>query len=73
MRLTRIAGPMNGDGPCSDAVTCPTVYETDRGTVVVQGCVLDEAELAEVQLSTRESAVEIPAALLEEVVRARRS
>ncbi|MGH3714733.1 MAG: hypothetical protein ACRDT4_14915 [Micromonosporaceae bacterium] len=70
MEFTRIAGP--GTGPCPDGVTCPTVYETDRGTVVVQGYRLSEAELAAMNLPDDEYAVEIPKSLLEEVVRAYR-
>lgn len=66
MRLTRIAGS------CPDGNTCPTVYETDRGTVVVQGYKLDDDELAQMDVPDRETAVEIPVALLEEVARAHR-
>jgi hypothetical protein len=62
MKLTRVA-----DG-CAGG-TCPTLYETDRGTYVVQGYVVaDEEALGTLGLPPGESAVEIPAALLNEFV-----
>jgi hypothetical protein len=63
MRLTRIAGD------CPDGRTCPTVYATDRGTIVVQGHLLDADALARVPLGPNETAVEVPMSLLEEVAR----
>ncbi len=66
MRLARIAGT------CPDGRTCPTVYATDRGTVVVQGYKLEGDDLARMAMPDGESAVEIPVALLEEVARAHR-
>lgn len=58
MRLTRIAGE------CPDKRTCPTVYATDRGTVVVQGYAITDAEaIADLALPPGENAVEIPASL----------
>jgi hypothetical protein len=62
MRLTRIAGE------CPDGRTCPTVYQTDHGTAVVQGYRLDADALARVPLGANETAVEIPMSPLEEVV-----
>lgn len=50
--------------------SCPAVYETDRGTVVVQGWKLDPADkeaweaIRAQGLADNESAVEIPRALL---------
>lgn len=64
MKLTRL-----GD-ECPDGRTCPTIYATDRGTVVVQGYKLTREELAQISLADGEDAVEIPAALLEEVASA---
>lgn len=64
MKLTRIAGE------CPDKVTCPTVYATDRDTVVVQGYVLAPEDLTQISFPEGESAVEIPLTLLQEVVRA---
>jgi hypothetical protein len=66
MRLTRIAGD------CPDGRTCPTVYETDRGTIVVQGYDIPVHELTQIALPDGEAAVEIPISLLEEAARARR-
>lgn len=50
----------------SSSVTgdCPSLYATDRGTYVVQGLKLDPAILASLTIPDRETAVEIPAALL---------
>jgi hypothetical protein len=66
MQLTRLAGN------CPDRSTCPTIYATDRGTVVVQGYTLAPAEVSQIGLPSGESAVEIPASLLEEAARVRR-
>ena len=48
---------------------CPTLYATDRGTVVVQGVkITDDEALAALRaqgLPDHETAVEIPAALLD--------
>jgi hypothetical protein len=43
--------------------TCPTVYRTDRGTLVVQGYTIT-AEQADLDLPAGEQLVEIPAELL---------
>jgi hypothetical protein len=49
-------------GTDSEQGTCPTVYETDRGTFAVQGrLVVDREALADcVNLGTDEAVVEIP-------------
>jgi hypothetical protein len=47
-------------GACRDG-TCPTIYATDRGTVVVQGYVVTDAD---VTVPEGEALVEIPAELL---------
>jgi hypothetical protein len=58
MKLTRLPGT------CKNG-TCPTVYETDRGTYVVQGYVVTDAEaLTALGLPSGEAAVEIPRDLL---------
>ncbi|MGH9199199.1 MAG: hypothetical protein ACRD1T_26160 [Acidimicrobiia bacterium] len=49
-------------GGCFDG-TCPTIYATDRGTVVVQGQQVTDRE---VTLGPGEVLVEIPADLLKE-------
>jgi uncharacterized protein YbcV (DUF1398 family) len=53
MKLRRIAGTCVDDD-------CPTVYLSDRGTVVVQGYKVNEG----VKLAADEQAVEIPLSLL---------
>lgn len=64
MRLSVIA-----NGGCTGG-TCPTVYATDRGTVVVQGKALtDEEALAQVAVPDGEALVEVSIALLVEAVR----
>jgi hypothetical protein len=58
MKLSPVAGA------CKNG-TCPTVYETDRGTYVVQGYVVADVEaLTALGLPTGETAVEIPRDLL---------
>lgn len=58
MELTEIAKANCKDGDC------PTVYWTDRGTIGVQGCLLDRAT------PEGEAIVEIPGDLLAEAARA---
>jgi hypothetical protein len=58
VELTKIA-----DSNCKDG-DCPTVYRTDRGTIGVQGYLLDPAT------PDGEALVEIPAELLLEAARA---
>jgi hypothetical protein len=48
--------------------TCPTVYKSDQGTLVVQGYTVT-AERAGVDLPDGEMLVEIPAELLREAMR----
>lgn len=58
-------------GECSDGKTCPALHRTDRGTVVVQGwAVTDPEALRQLSLPPGEQAVEIPAELVAEVLRA---
>jgi len=49
------------------AGTCPTLYETDRGTYVVQGYVVGSD--VGIDVPEGESLVEIPAELIAEAVR----
>lgn len=53
-------------GTNSEQTTCPAVYETDRGTVAVQGMLVSDPEaLADcVNRGPGEVVVEIPRALL---------
>lgn len=63
MRL-RFVGSDSKDG------NCPSVYETDRGTVVVQGWKVDTSDpaWADVRfLDSSETLVEIPRALLKHI------
>ena len=56
---------------CSDGKTCPAVHQTDHGTVVIQGWAVTDAEaLRQLRLPAGELAVEIPAELVAEVLRA---
>jgi hypothetical protein len=57
MRLTPLTESCNTN-------TCPQVYSTDRGTVVVQGSLLDAAALG-VPTAAGEALVEIPGELLQ--------
>ncbi|MEO6088411.1 MAG: hypothetical protein ABIQ18_35390 [Umezawaea sp.] len=56
-------------GSTSTTGNCPNLYETDRGTYLVQGtCVTDEEALAVMRergLPEHETVVEIPKALLD--------
>jgi uncharacterized Ntn-hydrolase superfamily protein len=57
MRLAKLVGCSGG--------SCPTVYATDRGTLVVQGAIVTDPEaLAAVNLPAHETLVEIPRELL---------
>lgn len=56
MKLTKRSGM------CRDG-TCPTIYDTDRGTVVVQGYVVNDSDVIPPE---GEALVEIPAELLKE-------
>lgn len=62
MELTRIAG-----SGCQGS-TCPTIYRTDDGSYVVQGSTVKAAE--GLTLPAHESAVRIPASVVDELVRA---
>lgn len=56
MELTLVAGD-----PESHPTNSPTLYKTDRGSWVVQGWVVDDADaLAKLNLPDGETAVEIP-------------
>ncbi|TMR88505.1 hypothetical protein [Nonomuraea basaltis] len=58
-------------GSTSEAGACPTLYETDRGTIVVQGLQVTDAEaLADLRdVLDGETAVEVPMELLTEIAR----
>jgi hypothetical protein len=46
---------------------CPTIYESDRGTFVVQGSLISANELNDINIPAHEGVVEIPEALLRAV------
>jgi hypothetical protein len=48
-------------GGCDDG-TCPAVFETDRGTYVVQGAIVTDAE--GINVCAHETLVEVPTELL---------
>ncbi|MCA1606862.1 MAG: hypothetical protein LC808_10335 [Actinobacteria bacterium] len=58
MELTLVAG-----GNCGRD-DCPTIFTTDKGTIVVQGYVVDK------ETSAGEAVVEIPTGVFREAVRA---
>lgn len=64
LELKCIAGASCGAG------SCPTIYETNRGTIVVQGTIAQDV-LDLVRAPVGESAVEIPVALIDALIRAR--
>lgn len=57
-------GNCSQGGDNCDSNDCPSVFTTDRGTVAVQGYILDHVT------PNGEAVVEIPAALLAEAARA---
>ena len=61
LKLQLLAGPRG----CSGG-KCPTIYGTDRGTIVVQGYIVTEP--TDAQLGDGEALVEIPADLLKDLV-----
>lgn len=61
MKLTQLGSE------CPDGNTCPAVFTTDEGTVIVQGRRVTPSTLGMLTLGADESAVEIPIALLREV------
>ncbi|HEY9523376.1 MAG TPA: hypothetical protein VIR33_09055 [Thermopolyspora sp.] len=58
-------------GSTSEAGACPSLYETDRGTVIVQGLELIDPEArADLRhLLAGETAVEVPKELLIDIAR----
>ncbi|MFC4537072.1 hypothetical protein [Sphaerisporangium dianthi] len=58
-------------GSTSEAGACPSLYETDRGTLVVQGLTVTDAEAHAdlLHVLDGESAVEVPRELLVDIAR----
>jgi hypothetical protein len=62
---------LSGESSCKNG-TCPTLWGTENGDYVVQGYVIiDPERLAELNLPEGETAVVIPATVLEGYFRAR--
>ncbi|GLZ28949.1 hypothetical protein Lesp02_11390 [Lentzea sp. NBRC 105346] len=59
MRMTKLAGT------CDDGIDCPAVFLTERGTIAVQGDLVDY-----INTPLGEAIVEIPVALLLEAANA---
>jgi sulfur carrier protein ThiS len=56
-------------GDCTNNVTCPALYSTDRGTIVIQGwTVTDPDALHQLRLPAEGLAVEVPVELLFEAI-----
>ena len=60
---------VSGDADCKNG-NCPTVYRTDRGTVVVQGYAVDSEQAEGLTIPAGESLVEIPLDVLQDAARA---
>ncbi|MFJ6299432.1 hypothetical protein ACIQJX_39590 [Streptomyces griseoviridis] len=71
--MTEPLRKLSGDPECKNG-TCPTLWaRTASGDYVVQGyLVTDPAELAQLDLPEGETAVRVPATVLEEYFRAQR-
>lgn len=55
----------------SGETNCPSLYQTDRGTFVVQGWRVQDAEaLAQLSIPAHETVVEVPADVLAEIAAA---
>jgi hypothetical protein len=64
MRITFL-----GKDPGSEKDECPSLYDTDRGTYLLQGWVVDDpAVIAELDLEAGEACVEVPRALMSRLV-----
>ena len=64
MRLTQLRGDS-----CPDGRTCPAVHQTNRGTLMIVGRRVSDAEaLAQMAIGEDEIAIEVPASLLPEVI-----
>lgn len=61
MKLTRLTAQ------CPDGVNCPAVYATDRGTLVIRGYrVADADAIHGLSLPEHETVVEVPLTLIRE-------
>jgi hypothetical protein len=53
------------EGTCCMGGHCPSVYETDRGTYLIQGKILDSSVMKDLSMPSDETAVEIPLHLID--------
>lgn len=70
MRLVKVTngdGGATGGGADCAGKSCPAVYKTDCDSFVVQGLKLIKDDLKQIELGDNESAVEIPASLIEQI------
>lgn len=58
MKMVKISDP-----GCAGSA-CPTVYESDRDTLVIQGLKLSEEDKNSIKLPDTEDAIEIPKSLI---------
>jgi hypothetical protein len=58
MRMTRLRSA------CDPKPTCPTLFLTDRGTLIVQGWIVTGPAPADLPVSQGEAVVEVPVSLL---------
>ena len=56
MEIRKVFG---SDSTCSGG-SCPTIYETDRNTFVVQGYILTKEDKEKLSLPVNEDVVELP-------------
>jgi len=52
---------------CDSGRSCPNINATDRGTLVVQGYVVDVETLSDLHIPAGETVVEVPLSLLPEL------
>ena len=65
MKLQKLTG---NDSSCAGK-HCPTVYSTDRGSLVLQGYTVSDADL---DVPAGEGIVEVPLSLIKELMRSGR-
>ena len=64
-KITKIRS-VSGDGTCPDGDTCPTLWQTDTRTLIVQGApVTDPEVLRQLNLPPGETAEQMPGSLCE--------
>jgi hypothetical protein len=65
-KITKIRSVSSSGGTCPDGDTCPTLWQTDARTLIIQGTpVTDPEVLRQLNLPPGEIAVEVPDSLWE--------